>query len=89
MRDYRYSLQYVIAAPAAEIAAREFEAGFFPGIDRTVLTQTVAAYQALGCWTPDPLISQASYDNLLSVFLFSGAIERRYDYGQAIVPPPG
>lgn len=89
MRAYQKALAYVVSAPAAEIAAREYEAGFFPGIDREVLTQTVADYQALGCWTVEPTISEAAYENLLSVFLHSGAISRRYAYDQAIVSPPG
>jgi hypothetical protein len=49
---------------------------------------TIAAYQTLGCWTPDPSISREAYENLLDVFLFSGLISRRHPYDAAIVPPP-
>ncbi|WP_455201934.1 ABC transporter substrate-binding protein [Kaarinaea lacus] len=88
MRAYRKSLQYVISAPAEEIAAREGEAGFFPGIDKKVLTDTIACYQRLGCWTPDPVISVQSYNNLLDVFMFNGLIRDRYPYESAVVQPP-
>ena len=84
---YRASLDYVIQAPAEEIAAREQEAGFFPEIDRNVLSDTIKAYKQLNCWQSDMEISKESYENLLDVFLHSGAITRRYAYDEVIVPP--
>lgn len=89
MRAYKKSLAFVIEAPAAEIAALELAAGFFPDTDPGVLTETVAAYQALGCWTPDPAISRSSYEKLLDVFLFSGLISRRHLFESLVVSPPG
>jgi len=88
MRAYRRALDYVNTAPAGEIAARENEAGFFPGIDQGVLSRTVQAYQQLGCWERAAEISQASYDNLLEVFLYSGIISQRHAYDSVIVPTP-
>ena len=87
MGAYRPALQYVIEAPAREIAHKE--ASFFPGIDQDVLSQTIATYQALGCWSPDPIISRTSYENLLDVFLYSGLIRIRHGYDSCVVPPPG
>lgn len=89
MRAYRRALEFAIDAPAEELAARLAAAGFFLDIDPPVLSSTVAAYQRLRCWQRDPAISPASYDNLLDVFLFSGAITRRHDYAGAVVAPPG
>ncbi|TNG02277.1 MAG: ABC transporter substrate-binding protein [Gammaproteobacteria bacterium] len=86
MRAYRKARDYVIEAPAEEIAHRE--ADFFPDIDTDVLQQTIAAYQKLGCWTVDPVISHQAYDNLLEVFMQSGGITRRHPYASCIVPPP-
>lgn len=88
MRAYRKALAYVIDAPAEEVAAKELEADFFPNINKDVLVQTIQAYQQLGCWSADPTISQASYNNLLDVFLFSGLISQRHLYEKVIVPPP-
>jgi NitT/TauT family transport system substrate-binding protein len=86
MRAYRAGRQYVIDAPAREIALKE--ADFFPGIDQDVLTRTIATYQTLGCWSPDPTISQTAYNNLLDVFLYSGLIRQRHAYQSCIVAPP-
>ena len=88
MRAYTKAQAYVMAAPAAEIAARELEAGFFPDINAAVLASTVQAYQQLGCWQHSAQISAASYDNLLNVFAHSGVITRRHEYNKAVVAPP-
>ena len=86
MRAYRKARQYVIEAPANEIARHEAE--FFPDIDLDVLELTIAAYQDLGCWAPDPLISRQAYDNLLEVFLHSGGISKHHPYESCVVNPP-
>ncbi|MGD8907785.1 MAG: ABC transporter substrate-binding protein [Chromatiales bacterium] len=83
---YRKACAFVLETPAAELA--EMEAPFFPGIDRQVLIDTIAAYQKLGTWSAEPEIDRAAYDHLLDVFLFSGLITRRYPYESCIVPLP-
>lgn len=88
MRAYRKSLDYVRQAPADEIAAYESEAGFFPNIDRDVLSDTIKTYQELGCWQASPEISQESFKNLLDVFIHSELITSVYSYNQIVVPPP-
>ncbi|HSF03756.1 MAG TPA: ABC transporter substrate-binding protein, partial [Solirubrobacterales bacterium] len=50
MRAYRKARGWLLATAAVEVA--EAEGSFFPGIDRAVLTSTIAYYQKLGCWTP-------------------------------------
>jgi NitT/TauT family transport system substrate-binding protein len=87
VRAYRRARAQVIASPPEEIAAAE--AGFFPQIDRTVLTRTIAAYQQLGCWTPAVEISRASYEAALEVFEFSGLIRQRPPYDVVVAAPPG
>jgi NitT/TauT family transport system substrate-binding protein len=86
IRAYRAARQYVIEAPAEEIAHKE--ADFFPGIDQDVLSHTIATYQKLGCWSADPAISQEAYNNLLDVFLYSGLISQRYPYDACVISPP-
>lgn len=86
VRAYRKARTRAIESPAAEIAA--LEAGFFPAVDREVLTRTIADYQRLGCWAPAVEISRASYESLLDVFEFNGLIRRRYPYEQAVAPIP-
>jgi len=85
-RAYRQARRRVIESPAAEIAA--LAAGYFPAIDRGVLTRTIADYQRLGCWAPAVEISRASYDMLLDVFEYNGLIRQRHPYEQAVAPFP-
>ena len=86
MRAYRKSRVFVNETPAADIAAAEKE--FFPDIDQAVLEKTISFYQGLGCWNPDPTISQESYDVALDVFLHSGIITKRHVYADVVAPAP-
>ena len=86
MRAYRRARQFVVEAPAAEIAS--LESRYFPGIDTDVLTDAIAAYQGLGCWTPDTSITQEAYENLLDVFLYNGLISKRHAYEACITTLP-
>ena len=88
MKAYKQSLKYIMDASAKEIALLEYEAGFFPGIEKQVLQDTVQSYKNLACWKGDPAISLSSYDKLLDVFMFNDLISERYDYDRLIVPPP-
>lgn len=87
MRAYRRAQQHVLETPAQQLAAEE--QSFFPGIDPAVLTRTIAAYQALGCWQTSPEIPHGSYETLLDVFEADGQISRRYAYDEIITVPPG
>lgn len=89
MRAYRRGLAHAVTGEAGEIAALLAEAGYFPAIERTVLSATIEAYQRLGCWQPDPRIPSAHYERLLDVFVLSGLITRRHPRAAAIVAPPG
>jgi NitT/TauT family transport system substrate-binding protein len=86
MHAYRRGRQYVIDTPAREIAERE--AHFFPGIDLDVLTSTIDTYKSLGCWSPDPAITQEAYNNLVDVFLYSGLISKRHAIESCVTSPP-
>ncbi len=86
MRAYRKTRAYIGATPAAEIARAEHS--LFPQIDIGVLTETIAAYQALGCWSPHVEITRAAYEATLDVFEHVGRITKRHAYEDAIAPPP-
>src|SRR6185436_17337664 len=86
MRAYRKARAWVIATPAAKIA--EVEAPFFPGIDRAVLTATIAYYQKLGCWTPHVEITRPAFEGTLDVFQHAGLITKRHRYEDVVAPPP-
>ena len=85
-RAYRKARAWLIAMPAAQIA--EVEASFFPNIDRAVLTQTIATYQKLGCWTPHVEITRPAFEVTLDVFEYSGLISKRHKYDDVVAQPP-
>jgi NitT/TauT family transport system substrate-binding protein len=85
-RAYRKARAWLIATPAAEVA--DVESSFFPGIHRDVLRQTIATYQALGCWTPHVEITRSAFEVTLDVFQYAGLITRRHRYDDVIAPPP-
>jgi NitT/TauT family transport system substrate-binding protein len=87
MRAYRKARAWLLATPPAEVA--EAEASFFPEIDRTVLTRTIATYQKLGCWTPHVEITRPAFETTLDVFQHAGLITRRHRYEDVVAPPPG
>ncbi len=86
MRAYRKTRAYVIETPAAEIARAE--QALFPAVDLSVLTETIAAYQKLGNWSPHVEITRAAYEVTLDVFLHAGRITKRHSYEDVIAPPP-
>jgi NitT/TauT family transport system substrate-binding protein len=85
-RAYRKARAWLIGTPAPRIA--EVETSFFPNIHRDVLTQTIATYQKLGCWTPHLEITRPAFEVTLDVFQHAGLITRRHKYEDVIAPPP-
>jgi NitT/TauT family transport system substrate-binding protein len=83
---YRRACAFVLQTSASELA--EMEAHFFPGIDREVLTETIATYLKMGTWSTGPEIERPAYDHLQDVFLFSGLISQRHPYESCIAAPP-
>lgn len=86
MHAYRQARQFTIETRPQELVKLVHK--FFPDINPEVLVLTLQTYQQLGCWTPDPVISQTAYDNLLDVFMHSGLISQRHPYDAAIASPP-
>jgi NitT/TauT family transport system substrate-binding protein len=86
MRAYRKARQALQTVPAEEVAG--VEAAHFPGIDRTVLAATIAFYQRSGAWAPSTVISEASYNVALDVFLAAGLVGRRHPYEACVALPP-
>lgn len=86
MRAYRKSRAWVNEMPAGEIAMAEKE--FFPDIDVSVLKDTIAFYQGLGCWTPHVEITPEAFDVTQDVFLHSGLITKKYPYEEVVAVPP-
>jgi NitT/TauT family transport system substrate-binding protein len=86
MAAYRKARAWLIATPAAEVA--KAEASFFPDIDPTVLTTTIATYQKLGNWTPHVEITKPAWEATVDIFLHAGLITKRHRYEDVIAQPP-
>ncbi len=82
LRAYHKAQKHVLETPASQLA--EEEQNFFPGIDPDVLSQTIVAYQQLGCWQTTSTISKTSYETLLDVFEYAGQISQRHTYDKVI-----
>src|SRR5262249_20317469 len=65
-RAYKKTRVYMLATPAHEIA--KAERSFFPSINVDVLTECIASYQQLGCWTPHVEITRPAFEAALDVF---------------------
>jgi NitT/TauT family transport system substrate-binding protein len=83
---YRKARAWLIATPAAEVA--KAEASFFPDIDPSVLTSTIATYQKLGNWTPHVEITKPAWEATVDIFQHSGLITKRHRYEDVIAQPP-
>ena len=79
---YRKAREWANTASPEEIA--DTEVSFFPNIDRNALSAAIASYQSIGCWTGDLAITRDLYEQALEVFLYSGAIPRRYPYEEVV-----
>jgi NitT/TauT family transport system substrate-binding protein len=85
-RAYRKARAWLIGTPAPRVA--EVEASFFADIHRDALTQTIATYQKLGCWTPHVEITRPAFEVTLDVFQYADLITRRHKYEDVVVQPP-
>jgi NitT/TauT family transport system substrate-binding protein len=51
-------------------------AGYFPALDRGVLTRALARYQGQGVWGRDPVLPEEGFDRLRRALLGSGFLKR-------------
>jgi NitT/TauT family transport system substrate-binding protein len=85
-RAYRKALVWIQESPPAEIAVRI--AGFFESVDPEVLGVAMDSYKQIGCWSSDPEIPEAQYQQSLEVFSSAGLITGRPPYDEVVVPTP-
>lgn len=88
MHAYTQARQYTVTTGSVELARQLQAAGFFADTDTAVLSNTIAAYQAMGTWDGNAEIGIDEYETLLDVFLASGLISRRHAYESAITKLP-
>lgn len=86
VRAYGAARRFINEEDAATVAGTM--GSFFPDTDPAALTQCIASYQSLGCWTPHIEITRPAFEVTLDVYEFIGGIERRYGYDQICCAPP-
>jgi NitT/TauT family transport system substrate-binding protein len=86
MRAYKKTRAYMNDTPAAEIARAEKP--YFPDTGESVLTDCIATYQRLGCWTRHVEITRSAYEKTLDVYEYGGLVKERYRYEQVCAAPP-
>lgn len=86
MRAYRKARAWIIATPADGVAAQMMP--YFPGVDPSVLSGTIAAYQKLDTWSPHVEITRDAYHVAVDVFHSAGMLKGRPRYEDAVVSPP-
>ncbi len=85
-RAYIKTRNYMNDTPAADIARAQKP--LFPTIDEAVLTDCIATYQKMGCWTRHIDITDAGYEAMLDIFEYDGMLKTRYSYDQVCAKPP-
>ena len=74
--------QWVHAQPPATLAA--LVAGYFPVLDRTVLTSSLARYKAQGVWGTNPILPEEGFDQLRRALLSSGFLRRTVPFADCV-----
>jgi NitT/TauT family transport system substrate-binding protein len=85
-RAYRKARNYINDKTAIEIAKAEKQ--YFPDVDLEALTEAIAHYQRIGCWTRHPEITKPMYEQSLDIFAHVGLINSRPAYEDVIAPTP-
>lgn len=85
MRAYAKTRIYMNEESAAEIA--KVQKTFLPKIDEAVLTNCIATYQKLDCWTPHVEITPTAYEAMLNIYSYAGDLTERFDYHQVCALP--
>ena len=86
MRAYVRTRHYINDTPAPDIADSLTE--YFPNTDKSVLTDCIATYQQLGCWTRHPQITEEAYQATVDIFEFNGLVSQRFGYDEICARPP-
>jgi NitT/TauT family transport system substrate-binding protein len=74
--------QWVQAQPPAVLA--DAIAGYFPALDRSVLTDALARYKAQGVWGADPILPEEGFDRLRRALLATGFLAHSVAFGDCV-----
>jgi NitT/TauT family transport system substrate-binding protein len=74
--------QWMAATPPAALA--ELIAGYFPALDRGVLTGSLSRYKAQGVWGADPILPEEGFDQLRRALLATGFLGRSVPFADCV-----
>ena len=74
--------RWLAAATPQQVAATI--AGYFPTLDRDVLTGALARYQAQGVWAENPILSEEGFERLRRALLGSGFLKRDVPFAECV-----
>ena len=72
VRAIHRTQRWIHTCPATELAGTV--SSFFPALDKSILSQALARYQAQGVWGSDPVLPEDGFDRLQRSLLSSGFI---------------
>lgn len=78
-----YKTQRWVAGHSPEAIADAI-AGYFPALDRGVLTRALARYQGQGVWGRDPVLPEEGFDRLRRALLGSGFLKRAVPLAECV-----
>jgi NitT/TauT family transport system substrate-binding protein len=74
--------QWVHANAPAALA--DLIGGYFPALDRAVLTGALSRYKAQGVWGTDPILPEEGFDRLRRALLASGFLKRTVPFAACV-----
>jgi len=74
--------RWVAAQPPDAIAAAI--AGYFPALDRGVLTRALARYRGQGVWGTDPVLPEDGFNRLRRALIGSGFLKRAVPFAECV-----
>ena len=74
--------RWVAAEPSRALAAAIAE--YFPALDRSVLTRSLARYKEQNVWGVDPLVSEEGFDRLRRALLGNGFLQREVPFAECV-----
>jgi NitT/TauT family transport system substrate-binding protein len=81
-RAMRRTTQWVASEPPRALAAAI--ADYFPDLDRSVLTRSLARYKEQGVWASDPRLSEDGFERLQRALLGSGFLKRAVPFAECV-----
>jgi NitT/TauT family transport system substrate-binding protein len=78
-----YQTQQWVQANPPEVLA-ELIAGYFPALDRGVLTGALTRYKAQGVWGTDPILPEEGFDCLRRALIATGFLSRTVPFADCV-----